>query len=133
MASEQDQFPFPQQWLQPLSQLGFTGNFDYSYGSDSADNLTTIRGVMQSVNNVNQITGDALGSNYRYDADGNTTAYNIYVPPSRAPGGVISNSLTYDDEGRLTSFNNTSVGYRPDGLRGWANGHYYFYAGGKLL
>ena len=108
---------------------------NYAYGSDAADNLTTLRGIGQFPNILNQVTGDANGSNYAYDADGNTIAYNLYSP---WPQQVNNHVLGYDDGGLLTSFDTMQVAYRPDGLRAWIGWNnfpytYFIYSGDKLL
>ncbi len=106
-------------------------NFDNTFASDAADNLTLLRGVAQSSNADNQIVSDANnGGAYAYDAEGNPTLQE----------GV---NLQYDDEGHLTAYDDDAngrhlrMGYRPDGLRAWrqyGNGPltYFFYDGDRL-
>ncbi len=125
--------PVVPNWLQP---------FNYSYGSDNADSLTTVRGVTQSVNAYGQVTADAQGSSYGYDIDGNTTNYtsNVFGPGNSA-------ALAYDDSNQLTDYTyqpasgpgqSIHQAYRPDGLRSWTGtsttpGVLYVYSGDKLL
>jgi RHS repeat-associated protein len=99
--------------------LGYTYNF--GYGSDLANNLTTLRNGALAVNADNQLTGNG----FAFDGNGNPTTYQ----------GV---NLTYDDEDRLTGVAGIlTAGYREDGLRAWKQNNqgvrtYFLYDGDTL-
>jgi RHS repeat-associated protein len=81
-----------------------SAGFSHSFASDSAGNLTTLRGVSMTYNSRNQITG----TGYTYDASGNPTTY-------------AGNSLTFDTENRLQTASGYAAGYRSDNLRAWTD------------
>ncbi|GIV15904.1 MAG: hypothetical protein KatS3mg022_1339 [Armatimonadota bacterium] len=97
-------------------------SYTLPFAYDSADNLTSVRGISFSHNANNQITNSGFG----YDVNGNATLFNNVA-------------YGYDYENRVLQAGFMLVAYRPDGKRAWkqpgdpSTRTYFIYDGERVI